>query len=325
MLIGDTKGLHFEVALSAHDQALGLASLRAIIDKSVVWTDQEGRGVSWTWIDLLEQLAQSWPFLRYEESIPLGASENVTSFLRNGRVASPIYGLEPSVESTREDYVFLRRHNLSSGIEGLYLPNLALLREGRKIWVVSAIREGLFDFSATMDTVSKLGDVLATHIGSGLQDERSRQAIEMWHMREPDTEAVLQIKLGSKRLIGELVPAGQTIASYFEVQDDRRKEDEYDSSLLIAARMSEALPLKSQQAILEQLRACPAGPVSRFLEQASIEATAIMPAYTRPHKQGERLAQWARDKFGVASKGPADPKEVLQSLGVSVKHVKLGI
>lgn len=324
MIIGDTKGLHFEVTLSAHDQALGLASLRSLIDKSVVWTDQEGRGVSWTWIDLLEQLAQSWPFLKYEESIPLGASENVTAFLRNGRVASPIYGLEPSVESTREDYIFLRRHNLSSGIEGLYLPILALLREGRKMWVVSAIREGLFDFSTTMDTLSQLGDVLATHIGSGRKDERSRQAIEMWHTREPDIEAILQIKLGSKRLITDLVPAGQTVASYFEVQAGQN-EDEYGSSLLIAARMSETVPLKSQRAILEQLRACPAGTVSTYLEQVSTEATAIVPAYTRPHKQGERLAQWARDKFGIASKTPAEPKEVLQGLGVSVKSVKLGI
>jgi Zn-dependent peptidase ImmA (M78 family) len=176
-----------------------------------------------------------------------------------------------------------------------------------------------------MDTLSQLGDVLTTHIGSGQQDERSRQAIDMWRTREPDTDAILQIKLGSKRLIDDLVPAGQTIASYFEVQEDRRNEDEYDSSLLIAARMSEAVPLKSQRAILEQLRACPAGTVSSDLEQASIEATAIVPAYTRPHKQGERLAQWARGKFGIASKAPAEPKEVLQQLGVSVKSVKLGI
>jgi len=326
MILGDTKGLHFEVVLGAHDQALGLGSLRAIIGKSFVWTDQEGRGISWTWIDLLEQLAHSWAFLKYEESTPLGPSESVTAFLRNGRVASPIYGLEPTVESTREDYIFLRRHNLSSGIEGLYLPNLSLLREGRKIWVVSAIREGLFDFSTTIKTLSELGDVLANHIGSGQQDERSRQAIDMWRAREPDAEAILQIKLGTNRLIADLVPVGQTIASYFEVQGTGHQEDEYESSLLIAARMSEAVPLQYQRAILEQLRACPAGTVSKLLREVSTEAVGIVPEYyTRPHKQGEILAQWARVKFGLGPRSPAEPKEVLQRLGVGVKNVNFGI
>jgi Zn-dependent peptidase ImmA (M78 family) len=326
MILGDTKGLHFDVTLGAHDQALGLGSLRAAIGKSFVWTDQEGRGISWTWIDLLEQLAQSWPFLKYEESTPLSASESVTAFLRSGRVASPIYGLEPTVESTKEDYIFLRRHNLSSGIEGLYLPNLSILREGRKIWVVSSIREGLFDFSITINTLSQLGDLLATHISSGQQDGRSRRAIEMWHSREPDTEAILHITLGSDRLVTDLVPAGQTLASYFEVRGTGQNEDEYESSLLIAARMSEAVPLKYQRAILEQLRACPAGTVSTLLREVSAEAIAIVPEYyTRPHKQGESLAQWARKKFGLALKAPAEPKEVLHRLGVSVKNVNFGI
>src|SRR5258708_34444374 len=130
--------LEFEFSAGNHDQALGFGALRVWVGKVSIWSDIDGGGVSWTWIDLLEQLADSWPYLKYEESAPLGIYDGFLSLLRNGHTATTEFDFGPSVESTRDEYVFVRRHNLATGIEGLYLPSFSLLREGRNIWVASA-------------------------------------------------------------------------------------------------------------------------------------------------------------------------------------------
>src|SRR5580693_58155 len=148
MIVGKAKKLQFELTLSGHDKALGRGYIRAYVGDSSIWGDEElHRGISWTWIDLLEQLARSWPFLKYEESGPREVHD-LLALLRDGRTSPADYDFEPMVqECTKEAYVFVRRHNLATGIEGLYLPSLSLLREGMKMWVVSSVVRKLLDFA----------------------------------------------------------------------------------------------------------------------------------------------------------------------------------
>jgi len=321
MSFGESNTLQFEFTPGGHDQALGFGALRACVGKFPIWTDERDRGIPWTWIDLLEQFARAWPFLKYEESAPSGAYDGTLSLLRNGHVTSPDF-LEPAPESSREIYIFLRRHNLATGIEGLYLPSLSLLREGRKMWVASANVAKLLDFAPTMQVLEQLGDVLAGHISSVPAQDRSRLALEAWHQREPTSEEALRITLGSSRLITEMVPQGETIASYFDAQNDEWCE----SSLLIAARMSEAVPLGSRRKIVTLLRARPATGVSESLKKLSAEAESVVPEYTRrPHEQGEILARWARDKFKIRPSAKADPEDVLYKLGIDVTQHRLGV
>ena len=322
MVVGRADKLQFDIWLSEHERALGRGLLLARVGNSLIWRDQDNRGVSWTWIELLEQLARSWPFLKYEETAPLGAYDRNLSLLRTGHLESPDSDFEPgpSPESTRETFFFLRRHNLATGIEGLYLPSLTILREGRKAWVASESVARQLDFAETLQTLSQLGDLLADHIGSSEQ-ERSRLAATAWRNREPAAEATLLIKLGSDRLAEELVPPNQTIASYLEAQNDA----EYESSLLVAARMSGTLPLESRRRIIEQVRQVPAKPLSDLLRDVSAQADSVVPYYLQwSFKQGQTLAQWARKRFGFAPEVRADPHEVLQSLGVEVSLHRFG-
>src|SRR5688572_29114531 len=60
------------------------------------------------------------------------------SLLRKGYRRLADFNVERPTEISRESYIFLRRHNLATGIEGLYLPSFSLLREGRKMWVASS-------------------------------------------------------------------------------------------------------------------------------------------------------------------------------------------
>jgi len=325
MSLAQAKGLEFEFAPGNHDVALGFGSLRVSIGNSSIWSDEEGNGIPWTWIDLLEQLARAWPFLKYEESAPPGTYG--LALLRTDHFASPDFDFEPSAQATRDSYIFRRRHNLATGIEGLYLPNFSLLREGRNIWVVSANIAKLLDYAQTFRTLSELGEALARQVASGSQQERSRLALDAWRNREPSLDATLQIKLGSSRLVAEMVPQGENLATYFEALPNAENDDECESSLLVAARMSEAIPLDSRRKILDLLRTRPGTGLSTLLQQIASEAETKLPNYYlhRPYKQGEALAQWARERFGIAPEAKADPQQVLERLGVEVTQHHFGI
>jgi Zn-dependent peptidase ImmA (M78 family) len=325
MTQAQAKGLEFEFAPGNHDVALGFGSLRVSIGNSFIWSDEEGKGIPWTWIDLLEQLARAWPFLKYEESSP--PDTDGIKLLHADRFASPDFDFEPSAQTTRDSYIFRRRHNLATGIEGLYLPNFSLLREGRNIWVVSANISKLLDHAQTFGTLSELGEVLARQVASGPQQERSRLALDAWRNREPSLDAILQIKLGSSRLAAEMVPQGENLATYFEALPTAENDDGYESSLLVAARMSEAIPLDSRRKVLDLLRTRPGTGLSPLLQQIAAEAETKLPNYYlhRPYKQGESLAQWARERFGIAPEAKADPQQVLESLGVEVTQHHFGI
>jgi hypothetical protein len=108
MSLAQAKGLEFEFAPGNHDVALGFGSLRVSIGNSSIWSDEEGNGIPWTWIDLLEQLARAWPFLKYEESAPSGTYG--LALLRTDHFASPDFDFEPSAQATRDSYIFRRRH-----------------------------------------------------------------------------------------------------------------------------------------------------------------------------------------------------------------------
>lgn len=320
MIVGRPDQLHFEIRFSAQGKHLGLGSLRASLGTSHIWCDEAGRGIKWTWIDLLEQLARSWPFLKYEESAPPGEHDGMLSLLRKGHPATPDFEFASPTEVPRETYTFLRRHNLATGVEGLYLPSFSLLREGRMIWVASLRVTRLMDLQETIETLAELGDALSKSIASAEADDRSRLAVDAWRNREPSMEAALQIALGPNQLA--LVPPGRTAASYFEVEEG----GDYASPLLLAARMSAAVPLEHRRNILEFVRAVPAIGVSPLLETLSLEAQKALPAYERhPHKQGELLAQWARGRFNLLAQTKADPERILRELGVQIRLHHFGV
>jgi hypothetical protein len=198
MMLGRPDKLQFDIRLSEQGKRLGVGSLRVCLGKSQIWCNETGRGIDWAWIDLLEQLARSWPFLKYEEGAPPRACDGPLSLLRTGHPASGDLDFEFPAEVSRDTYIFLRRHNLATGIEGLYLPSFFLLREGRKMWVASSNVARPMDSAEILQTLAELGDVLSGSIASAGSDDRSRLAVEAWRNREPSAEAALEIKRGSR-------------------------------------------------------------------------------------------------------------------------------
>lgn len=321
MIIGGQGGLQFDLWLGEHEKSLAQGSLRAFVGRFPIWSDEERRrGISWTWIDLLEQLGRSWPFLKYEESVPLSVGD-WRSLLRDGRGPEADYDFEPGWPThSREAYVFVRRHNLATGLEGIYLPSLSLLREGHKMWVISSAVIKLLDFSSTIQSLAELGDALCSHVASGEQTERSRLAVESWQRREPPHAQVLRIRLGTESVLGRLDTSGVSLSQYLEVPDG-----ETESPLLAAARMSEAVPFASRRRIFDALRATPLSSTTPLLEEMSAEALVVVPNYAQmAHEQGAELARWVRQKLGITPQQRVDVDEILSRLGVSVTSHSFG-
>ena len=103
--------------------------------------DDDGRttALHWTWIDLLEGLAEHWPALLLEETYPIPVLPLYPGLLR--REAERRWEDQPDEIIDAEDeavYRFLFRHDLAMAFKGLFLPSLLLLRHGQHFAVSCA-------------------------------------------------------------------------------------------------------------------------------------------------------------------------------------------
>ena len=91
ILIGKPQGLQFEVEwLGDHSEATAAEATRGRlllwVGEHLIWGRRLGssfRGLIWTWIEFLEFLAESWPYLAYEEGYPFGLHPNSPTRLRD--------------------------------------------------------------------------------------------------------------------------------------------------------------------------------------------------------------------------------------------------
>jgi Zn-dependent peptidase ImmA (M78 family) len=313
--IGDAKELNFSLEWSGDGGALAQGALRVRFGDTNIWADDAGNGIRWTWIELLEQLARSWPFLLNEELVPEEIGAGIFDVLRTGLLQADEFG---SGEISRSAYVFNRRHNLATGIEGLFLPSFSILREGRKVWIGSRSVLRLVDFEPTIDTLAQLGNAICERV-SEANDERAVAAVSAWQHREPPFSTSILLKLGFQDL-SHLVATGQDASDFFEVN-----EEHSESSLLVFARMSTPVPIDVQKRLIGLIRMQAKRSTSR-LDQLSQRAELELPFFNRrAFEQGYALAIWARRELGIAPDAKADPSTVLQSLNVECMSYELGI
>ena len=312
MIIGDPASLHFEIRWSRSDRHAALGRLAARIGGTTIWGEEPGRGIAWTWIELLETLAKSWPYLMYEEFSPRQLDYRaLADLLRYGRTTDDerIYGVSD------EDYVFSRRHNLAFGIDGLFLPALSLLRQGNQVWVVSPLREAICEADYVFATLSALGEHIADRL-RGSNQESAKSARNLWMARDIDFQGQLSISFGNDPSLLGIVKDAKELPAFLEVAAN---EDIFESALFAAARMTGALPLSTRKELLEVIRGAPFSRTP-YLEDVSKEARAAIHDYTtQPFQQGHELANWARQRFGMHGDSKVDARDVLTKLGVTVR------
>jgi len=141
------------------------------------------RGVRWTWVDLLEHLAEVWPWLLFEEGWPPGSAFAFPASASDTSVG-PHADQAATERPPHEDDPFEHRyrHDLAMAIRGKVLPPLWVVRDGTSAWVGNETIHARLDLEDVEAELRSLGDQIAERL-SGVDDERARGAVHAWRSR----------------------------------------------------------------------------------------------------------------------------------------------
>lgn len=331
--VGVPQGLHFHLQWNV-PRAVGSAAeatrgtLALWIGRHLVWGRPTARahvqGAPWTWVDLLEHLAQRWTALLWEELDPLGMG--VPAWDVRAGAEKRWASLHDSAKKEREQRAVLKyeeSHNLAAALAGATAPSLWVSREGLRIGLSAGRRQTIWrPVPEVVSTLVALGDAIAVRL-DGLDDERARDAVADWGRREhQDLDRVVS------------VATSLPLATVRELAGDRPVADawgvhplsETPSELMVAARMlSSQAPLPVLRQVLDWIRS------RRRLATPELDALSE-PAARIAGETGKRLpfaigrdvAQWLRSIPGIASRDRVDPDELLGNYGVEVEQKSLG-
>ncbi|NRR32278.1 hypothetical protein HSX11_19050 [Oxalobacteraceae bacterium] len=165
--------------------------LQLWLGDTLVWGGRDSQGLAtgicWSWIDLLEFLANAWSYLLDEEQYPLSFNPSELP-LHLGELASKAMqrwlALPEESADEEEDRLrdFLAVHDLSEGLHGISLPKLICLRHGEQMIAATIQQEYVFAFKDTMSTLECIGNAIMRRIAP-LNDRRSQLARLRWTNR----------------------------------------------------------------------------------------------------------------------------------------------
>jgi hypothetical protein len=119
------------------------------VAENVVWD------FSWTWIELLEWLAENWKVLTAEHETPASDSEEDES-----------------------SWSFLQEHSLGSAVQGAVTPLLIIWRDGDTGRIDAGPGYGRAPWQPIEDSLWTLGEHIASYLND--DDERGAIALRNW-------------------------------------------------------------------------------------------------------------------------------------------------
>lgn len=329
--IGDPSGLHFDLrwdseaaAGSGADATDGV--LLAWIADHLVWgsAKDEYEGIGWSWISLLEHLAEQWIRLSVEESLPFDV--DVWDPLQLRSEAERRWLHLPGTQVEREQgelWAFEHAHDLSRALQGAWTRGLWVVREGRRMWVATNGFRTQQPVEVVLGTLSELGEAISKRL-MALTDVRAEKARAAWRGRTARTP--LQLVTYSTSLSKELVQAvagNRSLVEAWGIAGDVLEPNE----LMAVARMAgPALAPQSIKKIVDRVRSIKVRS-NPALDRQSAQAVSSLQVDlgSEPFEQGHKLADWFRDQPGVVtSSGKVIPENVLKEWGVQLLDVDLG-
>jgi Zn-dependent peptidase ImmA (M78 family) len=284
-------------------------TLAAYVSDRQIW-GQNGSGFLWSWVELLEHLADTWTFLEWEEVDPLGLGES-PEYLR--LAAARRWEETPtSPEGEEVDlWEFERCHNLAAGLQGAWPRDLWLLRQGNT-YVVSGGGVRLTERrEAILETLNRLGDEIAARLLNS-EDARARAVVTAWRgRREIPIERFVTAATSLKPGTIDVLVGNQDPWSFWELGNALEPTE-----VLAAARMiGPDLAPNEIRRILQKIRRLPKQR-TQALDQLSRTAEALLSG-DLPFEQGYRVATWLRKQLSV-NHAPTDPRDLLADWGVRV-------
>jgi hypothetical protein len=288
--------------------------LAAHIGDRQVW-GQDGTGFLWSWVELLEHLADTWSFLEWEEVDPLGLGES-PEYIRLAALKRWEETPSRSDQEEKDLWEFERCHNLAAALQGAWPPDLWLLRQGN-VYVLSGAGIRLTEAQeAVLATLNQLGEVIAARLRQ-LTDPRAHAAVSSWERRRDVpihgfVSAATSLNAG---VIGELV-GSEDPRSFWELGDSLEPTEVMAAARMIGPDLSAA----NIRQILQKIRRLPRRR-TQHIDQLASQAQSLN-SEGLPYEEGYFFAEWLRQRLACGD-APVDPSGLLGDWGVGVVSAEL--
>jgi len=333
--IGTDPGLRFEIEIDAGKeaaQALAWGHLCLYLDGEIFWESESSsvnsrtKPVYWTWIELLEFLARSWPWICWEESYPIPLVNPLHPWELQQDCEKRWQSL-PSNDVEAEEMLlfrYLNRHDLSLALNGCFLPSILLKRQGAQMVLSSSTRrETLYrPAQEVIEVLLEVGNFIAESISSSTS-ERAQLAVESWNARdECPFEKLIRIRSGLSGPEIALLTDEQNSPEFWGLSG--RELPVAGTEILAAARMSRGiLPTPTQRVLLQRIREIPKAETPA-LDKLSDLLEAQFKEIGKPHEQGYWIAEWLRRRVNHDPSKRFDPEALLAEWRVDVLKEALG-
>jgi Zn-dependent peptidase ImmA (M78 family) len=326
--VGSRDALHFDLVLEDTDAEKDMAwgKLRVTLGGSVVWGDDdaplEDGGVEWRWIDLLAFLGRKWPWLMLEERYPIPVEPLDPSGLRRDagyRWSKLSEALMQ--EEDRQLFLFENRHDMAMGVNGMFLPSLFFLSQGKKIWACSGDCCRVLDFQQVKACLQELGDFLAGIVGPVAERPEAVHAVQCWKEKEGKTDRLFwELRTGLNASLRVSLEQGIAAEEYWEICSDTGYQD---NEILAAARLSSGfVSLDDQRRLLQRIRETPGSEVG-CLDNFARDIVGRIDTTLRPYEQGYALAAALRQALELGDDDCVAPEDILRGWGIIIEEISL--
>jgi len=329
-VIGHSNGLQFEFEISGREERKWLAWGKGIlrIKGEPLWVTEAGNGgdqsIEWSWLDLLEFLADFWPWLMLEEIYPISVNPLDVTRLEEAAERRWEELSDEIVDAEDEELVLFRhRHDLAMAMKGIYLPTILLLRQGRlfQVGIPEWNQAMLLPFLDVNTVLEEVGNFIASIV---LESDipRAMEAVFLWEQRESRMQQQgLRLRSGLNTEDIAQIQAEEEPAFFWEYSSETGQDD---SELLAAARMTPGeLGVDGKREIIEAVRSLPSVDTPDLDALAEVAILIELDTDSRPFEQGYVLASWLRGRLDMKRDAVANPEKILNLWGVVVQDMSL--
>lgn len=299
---------------------LTTCGLAAYVDEAVVWPTRgsDGTAIEVQIDDLLSHLTEYWKPLALRQTYPLTLNPARPSLLRAEALQN--WDALPEAQAVYEDEVieaFRDCHDLSRCFAGYFdLPALWLIRSGEEMLIDTVEQLDRVPYAAALDALSAAGDWIAARLAQ-TENERWDELLRAWRNRNAgDGLSLLKWSTSlDEQTVERLVADGLLMppASMAEAAND-------NDEVRLAARMASALPAEQVRGVLSR--------VSQFPKQEAPQLDELVLAVrthfdaglseARPYEQGEAIAGFVRQFFGLPPTTEVDVFDIVARLGPQI-------
>jgi len=318
--VGSEAGLRFvgqwcgQASGTAAERTRGKLSVQ--LEGVPIWGGSDAaQGIDWAWIELLEWMTTSWPYLLWEESYPWPLKPRTPMALGTELDKQGDQMAEVDFEALAEEVdTFLETHDLALGLGGISLPAFRLLREGNCFVVSNPGRTARVDANEVITALEALGETLRKRLDPK-KDGRSRQAVGAWGLRgASDHDQFLSVYTGWSTEDVEFLKGA-------DAQTDADRTVFEPTEILAAARLAGPLVEPAElSAWFEQIRGVKHH-TTPLLDDlgSSLDEDLQRITNLRAWEQGVRLAQQVRPRLpGGTVEKPLDVDQAARNLGIEI-------